>query len=339
MIFRKFVLIIWFVSIASFVFAAQDDSGESSSVEATPAVTGSLGVPAASDLAEGQSKTGESDQTINGFSLAGYGEKGKKTWDLAGKTADIFTDVVKLSDVIGNLYGKEDNIKLTADQGDFNKKDGKVHLEHNVVITTTSGMKLFTNSLDWDRKNEAVSTKDIVNIKRDNLVATAKGAWGNPTLKKVSLIEYVRLDITPAAEKGKAAAEEEKITITCDGPLEIDYEKNIAVFKDNVKVLREGSTIYSDTMDVYFITAGAGEAKVAPAGKEGAAPMGMMGSKIDKIVARGHVKVIRGENISTSEEAIYSGQDKKLVLMGKPKLLIYSTKDFSNAPAGDEGPL
>ena len=33
----------------------------------------------------------DSDQQISDFSLAGYGEKGKKTWDLSGKSADIFT--------------------------------------------------------------------------------------------------------------------------------------------------------------------------------------------------------------------------------------------------------
>ena len=69
----------------------------------------------------------ESDQQINDFSLAGYGEKGKKSWDLSGKSADIFTDVIKLKDVIGNLYGKEEDIRLTAERGDFNKADGKVH--------------------------------------------------------------------------------------------------------------------------------------------------------------------------------------------------------------------
>jgi len=38
--------------------------------------------------------TGESDQQINDFSLAGYAEKGKKSWDISGKSADIFNEVV-----------------------------------------------------------------------------------------------------------------------------------------------------------------------------------------------------------------------------------------------------
>ena len=286
-----------------------------------------------SSVVEDEAAPQESDQTISDFSLAGYGEKGKKTWDLAGKTADIFVDVVKLSDVVGNLYGKEEDIRLTADQGDFNKVDGKVHLEDNVVITTSTGTKMLTNSLDWDRKNQQVNTEDVVCIKRDTMVATAKGAWGNPTLKTVSLKKNVRLDIlTP--EKGKEPTEKDKITITCDGPLEIDYAQNLAKFKDNVKVDREDSQIYSDTMDVYFIS-GSSQDKETGKAKEGASPVGMMGSKIDKMVAKGHVRIIRGENVSTSEEAIYSAADKKLTLMGKPELMIYSTEGLSGAPAGN----
>lgn len=330
MIFKRFILIVSFILSVSFVYAADEPSAISSVDDSGP--------PAAAVPAAGSSDA-PSDQTISDFSLAGYGEKGKKTWDLAGKTADIFTDTVKLSEVVGNLYGKEENIRLTADEGDFNKVSGKVHLEDNVVITTSSGTRMFTKSLDWDRKNQQVTTDEVVCIKRDTMVATAKGAWGDPTLKSVSLKKNVRLDIIPAA-KGSPVSGKDKIIITCDGPLEIDYAQNVAKFRDNVKVDREDSQIFSDTLDLYFLTADPAK-KDEPAAKDvsGAGGMMGMGSKIDKIVCRGHVRVIRGENVSNSEEAVYSAVDNKLVLTGQPKLLIYSTKDFSNAPTGNKGPF
>ncbi|MDD2689615.1 MAG: LPS export ABC transporter periplasmic protein LptC [Candidatus Omnitrophica bacterium] len=278
-------------------------------------------------------QTQEADQQISEFSLTGYGEKGKKNWDLAGKSADIFIDVVKLTDVVGNLYGKEEDIKLTADRGDFSKTDGKVHLEQNVVVTTSSGTKLTTDSLDWDRKNQLVTTDDIVNIKRENMVTVARGAKGEPSLKKVALKKDVQVDINPVDPQKGEAGVAEKIVITCDGPLEIDYEKNIATFNNNVKVLREDSTIYSDKMDIYFLSSGGGVATKEK--KESAQTPGFMGSKIDKIVARGNVKVIRGENTSYSQEAIYSAKDKKLILSGRPKLIIYSTEEFGNASLGN----
>src|SRR3989338_7971593 len=159
----------------------------------------------------------DSDLQISEFSLSGYGEKGAKAWDLAGKTADIFTDVVKLQSVIGNLYGKEEDIKLTADSGDFNKKDGKVHLEKNVVITTNTGTKLTTDSLDWDRRGQVVTTKDYVNIQRQNMVASGKGAVGQMGLKQVNLEKDVQVDILPEIKEGKVSDPKDKTIITCDG--------------------------------------------------------------------------------------------------------------------------
>jgi LPS export ABC transporter protein LptC len=274
--------------------------------------------------------TQESDQQINEFSLAGYGEKGKKSWDLSGKSADIFDKIVKLKDVVGNLYGKEEEIRLTAEKGDFDKDEGKIHLEKDVVITTSSGAKLTTNSLDWDRKNSQVFTPDRVNILKNNIEVTALGAKGEPNLKQVFLEKEVKVNINPA--EGAAPDEpeiKERIVITCDGPLAIDYEKNIATFNNNVKVDRPDSTITSDAMDVFFSAAAQGKTEGAEA------EAGFMGNKLDKIVARGNVKVVRGENTSFSQEAIYNAIDKKLILTGRPQLIIYSKEGLGSASFGN----
>jgi len=280
--------------------------------------------------AENSAPTQESDQQISDFSLGGFGERGKKTWDLNGKSADIFTDTIKLKDIIGNMYGEKENIKLTADKGDFDKKEGKMHLEENVIITTSSGAKLTTNSLDWDRKNNIVQTKDLVNIERQNMTTQAQGALGHTDLKQVRLEKDVTVNITPA-EKDKTAKEDIKkntIVITCDGPLDIDYEKNIATFNNNVKVDRQDSQIYSDRMDVYFSTNKKDKVQAE-------ADFGVTASSIDKIVAIGNVKIVRGQNISYSDEAVYTALDKKISLSGRPKLIIYSAEDMKNASFGN----
>ena len=300
MIFKRIILIIALINLATFGLYAEER------------------------------KPQESDEQISDFSLAGYGEKGKKSWDLSGKTADIFTDVVKLKNVIGNLYGKEEDIKLIADKGDFNKTDGKVHLEQNVVITTSTGTKLTTESLDWDRKAQLVTTKDLVNIERENMVTSGIGAIGQMGLKQVTLEKDVKVDILAQPKEGKRPDVKDKTIITCDGPLVVDYEKNIATFNNNVKVERIDSTIYSDKMDVFFIPSSKEEKK-----SEETKASGFMGNKIEKIIARGNVKVIRGDNISYSEEAIYTASDKKLILSGRPKLIIYSTEDLKDASSGN----
>jgi len=113
--------------------------------------------------------------------------------------------------------------------------------------------------------------------------------------------------------------------ITCDGPLEIDYQKNIATFNKNVKVDRNDTQIYSDIMDVYFSSSKDKKTQSSDASSA------LMDSSIDKIIAKGNVRTIRGENITYSEEAVYTGADKKVTLLGRPKLIIYSTEDFKGA--------
>ncbi|MDD2752073.1 MAG: LPS export ABC transporter periplasmic protein LptC [Candidatus Omnitrophica bacterium] len=271
----------------------------------------------------------ESDQQIGDFSLAGYGEKGKKTWDLFGKEANIFEDVVKLKDLTGNLYGAAETVKLTADKGDFNKATGKIHVEKNVTITTSSGARLTTDSLDWDRVNSVISTKAYVNIKKENLFTRAKGAYGETGLNKMSLEKDVLVEILPQqdAKNPGAVDQSESVVITCDGPLAIDYAKNMAVFNNNVRVDREDSQIYSDTMEVYFSS---GKNKAEQKTVAGDAQNSMFANtSIDKIIAKGNVKTVRDKNITYSREAIYTGQDKKLALSGRPQLLIYSTEGVS----------
>jgi len=267
------------------------------------------------------------DQQITDFSLSGFGDRGKKTWDLNGKSADILEETIRLKDIVGNMYGETENIKLTAKKGDFDKKENKMHLEDDVVITTSSGAKLTTDSLDWDRKKNIVKTNDIVNIERKNMTGLGQGAVGQTDLKQVRLERDVKIDIAlTEASKPQGDMSKNKLTITCDGPMSVDYEKNVARFSNNVRVDREGSQIYSDTMDVYFSqksgqTQSTGDSAV-------------MSSNIEKIICKGNVKIVRGENVSYSDEAVYTMSDRKITLLGKPRLVIYSTEGM-DAPSGN----
>jgi LPS export ABC transporter protein LptC len=264
---------------------------------------------------EAQASAGGSGQQIEDFSLSGFGDKGKKSWDIAGKSADVFSEVVKLKKVVGNNYAEKDTVNLTADNGDFDKKSGIVHLQDNVVITTASGSKLTTDTLDWDRKQQIVKTLDKVNLAREDMNLSGQGAQGQTALKQVVLEKNVQLDIQSL---DKQVNKKEKIQITCDGPLDVDYEKNIAIFNNNVKVEKSDMTIYSDKMQVYFTPKKQeSQPDQSPAG---------MSSSINKIVALGNVRILRGENISYSQEAVYTAVDKKITLTGKPQIVIYQTE-------------
>lgn len=262
-------------------------------------------------------ETDNSDQQVLEFELSGSDNKGKKTWDVEGKSADIFVNTVKLNDIVARVYGEEDNVRLTADGGVYDKQEGKVHLQDNVVMTTDSGAKLLTDSLDWDQVTRKVTTPDDVDIRRQNLKVVGRGAEAEPDLKKVKLAENVQVDIQDAdfsfaAEAPDKAVSQDKqpITITCDGALNVDYEKQIAIFSDNVKVVHSQGEMYADKMTVSF------DAK---------------GKTIDRVDCEGDVKIVNGENTTYSEKAVYTAKDKKVVLTGRPRLVIYSDSSMEIA--------
>ncbi len=268
-----------------------------------------------------QDAQGEAEQKMMDFSLCGYTQKGKKSWEVKGNSADIFSDIVRLTSVTADVYGEEENINLVSDKGTYDKSSGKMHLEDNVVITTQSGGKLTTDSLDWDRASQKVTSDDRVHIEKENITAIAKGLEGEPNLKKVYLKKDVQVEIKEKAQlldvpkDSQEQKNKQPTVITCDGPLEIDYDKEIATFNNNVKADQgEQGQMYADKMEAYF---------------------DFKNKKILRIRSIGNVKIVKGDNTSYSEEAIYSAADKKMTLTGRPRLVIYSEDKLIDAPSGN----
>ena len=251
----------------------------------------------------------ESDQQFLGFDLAGYGEDGKKSWELKGQSADIFLDTIKLKDVKAKVFGEEE-IVLTSEKGELDKANNIIYLKEDVVITTETGSKLTTDSLDWAQDTNIITTEDKITIERENINAISKGAEAQPDLNQAQMLKDVVVEIeTQDGEKGI-----KKTVITCDGPLEIDYEAQIAIFNNNVKVEDESGQIFSNTMRVFF---------------------NFETKEINRIIANGNVKIVRGENISYSDTAIYIAKDKRVILTGRPRLVLYSEEGLEDVSFGD----
>ncbi len=269
------------------------------------------------------------DEMLSSFTVSGYTKGGKKEWDLEGKSADISTEEIKLIDVNCKVYGKEMNMTILADAGSLNRVDNNVHLEKNVQATTDDGATMNTDSLDWDAQNEKLSNDVPTWVKRGTMEAYGIGIIAQPTLNLVQLKRDVIVKISPAeadpvrSRQGgtKEAAKEvsPSTVITCSGPLEVEYENNLAIFQDNVKVKDKRGEIFADRMDVYFSTQA----------EEGKQMEGMEGVGIEKVVATGNTEIHHGNNITYSQKAVYDTETGKLTLTGEPKLVIYSTESFS----------
>jgi hypothetical protein len=100
--------------------------------------------------------------------------------------------------------------------------------------------------------------------------------------------------------------------ITCDAEVEFNYAKNEGYFNKNVHVINDEGSIDSDRLTVYL----------DPASKT-----------IMTIVAEGNVKIKRGENMTYSDKATYIAADKKIVLTGQPRLVIYQEGDGQVLPS------
>lgn len=246
--------------------------------------------------------SGTVGQQFEGFNLQGYTDGGNKSWDVSGDTANIMGNIIRLTNIDANMYGETPS-NLKAQKWVLDKESGNIHLEKDVVITSDTGDRMNTESLDWNRNKDLVTTKDLVTITNEKLLAIGQGMTAHPNLKVAQLNEDVKVDFKNPKAKTK---EEESITITSDGPLEIDQLKNTAIFNENVVVLQPGRELKADKMEVFF----------DPAGK-----------RISRIVCTGNVEVTQGENKSFSETAVYTADDKKLILAGRPKLILITNEE------------
>ncbi len=246
----------------------------------------------------------EVSKQFEDFHLQGYDGQGGKTWEVKGRTADILGDTIAIRDVDANHYGDQ-TINLKADEGIVDKTGGNLKLRKNVRITSSEGGRLTTDSLEWKKDENLVTTEDRVDLTDRRLNASGTGMTARTDFHRVEMKKDVTVRMTMDAE-------EPPVVVTCDGPLEIDQRGNKAVFNDNVVARQKDRTLEADVVEIFFDS----EKK-----------------RIEKMVCRGHVVIERGGSVSYADKAVYTASDGKVVLSGRPKLIM-RPGDFSESPPG-----
>jgi len=244
-------------------------------------------------------------QQFQGFHLQGYTDGGDKAWDLKGDTADILTETIEISNVDANQYGQE-KVNIKARTGILNKTSGDIQLHKDVVITSETGTRLTTDFLHWQKEKDLVETQDPVTLTGDGIMASGKGLSAHPGLRLAKLNQDVTVEIKP----GPDSEDVETVTITCDGPMEIDQKVNMAVFHDNVVAVQKDRTLKADKMDVTF----------NPETKQ-----------IEKVICIGNVEIIQKGNATYAQKAVYDAREQTFVLTGQPKLILVVEEGDSQA--------
>jgi hypothetical protein len=200
-------------------------------------------------------------------------------------------------------------------------------VSHKVLSFNLEGLNE-KGAKKWDVKGETAEAISENEIRLDNIVAKSYGEEAEAVItadqgvydrskNNVRLQKNVKATIEAtqgfAGDMVEGAGSQQKqqdprkgkktkTVITCDGEVQFDYEKNQAYFLKNVKVVSEDGNIDADKITMYI------DADTR---------------QLKEIVAEGNVKITRGENTTYSDKAKYSEKDKKITLMGRPKLVIY----------------
>lgn len=243
--------------------------------------------------------SGSSGQQLQGFNLNGYNTNGEKAWDINGTNADIADNDIQITNVNANFYGK-DNANLTADHGTIDKSNGNVNLKDNVVITAVDrGTTMTTDALDYNRNKDLMSTQDPVKIVDQQGVVTGQGMVAHPNLKKAQINKNVKAKVHT---QGQGDPDDQIITITSDGPMQMNQATMYAVFNIHVIAIEAGTgrELHCDKMEVWFNQAT---------------------KKIKKAICTGHVVAIQGPNVSYADKMIYEGETQLLTMIGRPKIV------------------
>lgn len=99
------------------------------------------------------------------------------------------------------------------------------------------------------------------------------------------------------AKSVEPGEESPQTTITCQGPLDMDYENNRAVFHQNVVVSDPRMKMTADEMTVLFES---------------------QSKSIDQVIASGHVRFRKEEKTAKAAHAVYTARDGKVILTGNP---------------------
>ncbi|MBP9865005.1 MAG: LPS export ABC transporter periplasmic protein LptC [Candidatus Omnitrophica bacterium] len=239
--------------------------------------------------------TAEVSHKVYFFSFTKYTAAGAKEIEIEGDSADLLAKTVDLMNVVAKAYADQTPVTITADEGQYNKDKNLVHLSKNVVATTEDGTRLLTEKLEINPANRTLETDVRASVKKQSINIDGDGARGDSQLKKVKFKKNVRVVIK---DTDGAVAEGAKgpTVITCDGALDIDYEKNIAYFNDNVVTVDDRGTLSADHMQVFYDK---GQKRVA------------------KIIATGNVVIENPDGNKTySDNVIYLAEEGRVILGG-----------------------
>jgi len=125
-------------------------------------------------------------------------KQGKKTWELEANSVQQYQDqnLMVLEDVKVTFYSKEgQTFILTGSKGKVDQSSRNVELVGDVVLTSSDGYQLKTQSISYRHSEKLVSTSDPVNIEGEQIRLTGIGMLVNMEAKTFKVLSQVKTQL------------------------------------------------------------------------------------------------------------------------------------------------
>lgn len=146
------------------------------------------------------------------------------------------------------------------------------------------------------------------------LLAVATQAGGQKAASRAALSR------STGPEKGAVGQKPEVPLYISASRLEADQDQRRVLFKGQVKAVYGDATLYADELLVFYRPKG--EGRPPAAGKtQPLSPLADLGGEtIDRIEARGKVRLVQGDRVATGARAVYYRDKDEIVLLGQPQV-------------------
>lgn len=231
-------------------------------------------------------------QKIEDFRLPHH-ENGVLTWQLAGMVAHIFNNRDVLLEAPRLAIAKtqeKPGYDITAKRGRITEKNNVMIFEGDVVIVSTDGTTMRTDSLRWQVDIQTATTDSHVVVKRGKMNLSGDGLKAKADSRTFTLLSNAKM-IIPQEKMGYDRPD--TVTIFTAGSM--TFSGDVATFNDRPTVLSASGKMISDSLDLHL------DNKT---------------EKIKKAVATGNVDSTSEEMISKSDTAVWTPGSDDVALTG-----------------------
>jgi lipopolysaccharide transport protein LptA/LPS export ABC transporter protein LptC len=217
-------------------------------------------------------------------------KKGAIDWELKAKIARKFIDkpVVELEHIEGSYRPRPDTVVLfKGSKGELNTETEEGRVD-DVEIIYKDEYTVKSKSMDFDFRNSKVTSRGTVDLKGKKLTLQGLGMVADTDKQVVHIEKDVH---------GTVETETRRFNFSSDR-FSYDVKQNIYTFGGSVAVKGEDMTLFCDAIDVTST-----------------------GDTVDKLDARGKVRLTSKGTLAKSGRAVYYLKDDRITLEDSPRII------------------